>query len=296
MFFSSIKYAKIDIKKRFIMRITFDCTSNAAIAKSRFYLTKSAQTLTLSAVSKLEWETCNKSTNTLSNQRIFSLGALVEVLNSNSHTLELNQDGAAIKDRLMQACKKHNDNPLQYLKYLIIPWIVAQIFGWTCMTTYALPTFKINTQEQNSSPIQEANYTNKQLTTLSEEILNMKQLKKLNLEGNQLTDLPMQLAELTDLEELILDHNPFKQIPEVVFQLKKLKKLTFHGVDTLKLETETAKKFNQLPLLQKLDFGFCELIPEMIQNILKNKGRVHPLEQALKDNLPKECELIISNS
>ena len=286
--------------------ITFK-NSHPSIDVGRIWLKKTTKEYEFYLASKTDWE--NVKSRFATPDTILNLGTIVEVLNASPSPIELGPNGMAIKDRIMVACKKHNDNLIQYLKYLIIPWIVCKIFGWTCLTTYELPSFTVNTPV--SAPVQVAekqeeapskiNLTNKGLTTIPDWVLKRTDLKELILEGNHFSDLPEALEQLSQLEVLKLDHNPFAKIPDVIFKLKNLKHLSFHGTidaepnTTLDVDPTTQQKFTALSKLKQLELtstggaGETEGVKQ-IRKSAKKPAR----EDMLKKYLPTNCQLSLS--
>jgi Leucine-rich repeat (LRR) protein len=92
---------------------------------------------------------------------------------------------------------------------------------------------------------------NQGLTSLSDEIGKLTNLRTLNLANNHLTELPEAIGDLANLEELSFENNQLKQLPSSLKKLKKLRRV--NGSNNLL--REIPKEIYDLPALRTLNLS-----------------------------------------
>lgn len=277
--------------------INFSKVSLVDYSNQRVILTKDRlfsfnQIYTIEVLEKSDWDKRRK--NCQSNE-IFNLGLITDIFNQSSFSNVNCESARALIDRLKHACAKHNKNPIQLLKFLMIPYIVAHILGLTCMRWYDYPldkedvtkrgTFtKLEFKKLKDLPDSFEGYTNleeihfiniKSMTELPKGIKQLKKLKSLNFEGCGLTDLSKDLQFLPELSILKLDKNPLSIIPEVIFNMTSLAELSINGSKNtnLKFDKETAWRLQSLTNLRKITIKNSGLKPEAndwLKSVLPN--------------------------
>ncbi len=103
-----------------------------------------------------------------------------------------------------------------------------------------------------------------QLTSLPPEIVELKNLTKLYISSNQLTSLPPEIAELKDLTELNISGNQLTSLPPEIVELKSLTELYISSNQLTLLPSEIVKLKN----LTKLNISrnqLTSLPPEIIE-------------------------------
>lgn len=114
--------------------------------------------------------------------------------------------------------------------------------------------------------------SNKELTSLPESIVNLKNLQALYLQNNQLTSLPDSIGNLTNLEKLNLENNLIRSLPESLGNLKNLEYLHLEGNQL----TSLPKNLGKLANLRTLDFRKNQLtsLPDEIVNLTKLRSLI----------------------
>jgi internalin A len=104
-----------------------------------------------------------------------------------------------------------------------------------------------------------------QLSTLSEAIGQLSQLKKLNLSGNQLSTLPEAIGQLSQLQVLNLYRNQLNTLPEAIGQLSQLQEVYLSG-DQLSMLPEAIGQLSQLKALD-LSGNQLSTLPETVRSL-----------------------------
>ena len=94
------------------------------ISTSRMVLTREKDGFHLKAMCKETWQTAYASQKPT--DVIYDLKGVAEAVFKSDKFLGSPSDtNVAVVKRLKEACQKHNKNPMQYLKWLLIPWIAS---------------------------------------------------------------------------------------------------------------------------------------------------------------------------
>ena len=105
---------------------------------------------------------------------------------------------------------------------------------------------------------------NNAISSISEDIKCLKNLKILNLSGNQIAELPKELAELKNLKILNLSNNPLCVVPDWIDQFEHLEELHLTQTQLQSLPKSIAKLSNKTKLFLKKN-PFQSLPKELLE-------------------------------
>lgn len=129
--------------------------------------------------------------------------------------------------------------------------------------------FEVPADATESTDLEGLYFHNNNLTSLSESVCNMKQLRVLDLGANQLTSLPARIGNLQHLRVLHLDENKIEAFPEQVCDLRHLKVLHLSGNSL----TALSERIGNLSFLEELYLSSNQiaLLPEGLGKLARLK-------------------------
>jgi len=98
--------------------------------------------------------------------------------------------------------------------------------------------------------LDELDVSNNALTTIPDEIGELKNLVRLNLSGNKLTTLPASIGNLVNLESLDIKSNEISNLPDDVGKLVKCKKMDYGHNMLTELPWDLARLESSLNVLE----------------------------------------------
>ena len=132
-----------------------------------------------------------------------------------------------------------------YDKYVQETAFQGKILIITSMTLFS-KDLKIDGFPEKACEISDlsvVNFNGINLTYISENIKNWKNVKNMNLSNNKITDVPKEIGMMSSLEKLNLSGNPIKSIPKSIANCTNLKKIKLKRT---KLSTNEKNKLSNL--------------------------------------------------
>lgn len=159
----------------------------------------------------------------------------------------------SLKSRWLVICDLFKESTYKYLFDLLIPYDLQGEFK------------KFLIGKSKGELLDELYLKNNKLTTLSEKLKNLKNLRRLILSENNFTTLPQILVDLTSLIELDLEHNKITELPKNIFNLKNLKILNLSSNQFSKFPKEILK-FTEIAKVCLRHNKFTDL-PKHLENL-----------------------------
>ncbi|MBE8997261.1 leucine-rich repeat domain-containing protein [Nostoc sp. LEGE 12447] len=134
--------------------------------------------------------------------------------------------------------------------------------------------------------VTELDLSNKGLTILPREIVQLTKLRSLDLYNNQLSSLPPEIGQLTNLRSLYLRSNQLSSLPPEIFQLTNMQTLHLRSNQLSSLPPEIVQLTNLRSLYLRSN-QLSSLPPEIVQ--LTNLQSLHLIDNQLS-SLPPEID------
>lgn len=153
-------------------------------------------TYTLKVLTKFDWKNHKDGIKNLNQvTRIFNTAQNIEV------------DNTAILDclcnRLLSATKKHNSSKIRILRFLLIPYLLAKIFGWTVFDRYQKPIrTRIISQPPKSPKVSHVQESELRQVTSHREVVNPETIPQFPKSSEP--------AQKSELEQPTRHHADFK--------------------------------------------------------------------------------------
>lgn len=147
-----------------------------------------------------------------------------------------------------------------------VSYLIAQSSDNNSTPTQSNPPSDNAGQSTKETSGDSLDLSGKQLTTLSDSVLQSSSLKNLNVSNNQLTSLPADISKLTNLEILNIENNRLESFPTEISQLKNLREIRANN----NRMTSVPDELGTMTWLRTLDISGNKIPAEQIEQ-LKSK-------------------------